>query len=53
MIDENGIYILSNPAHKQMDLSGWEHFRVKGEDTNQLFITSRSSAAPRASGRSR
>ncbi|GLT21275.1 two-component sensor histidine kinase [Zoogloea oryzae] len=41
VIDENGIYILSNlPNHKQMDLSDREHFRVhKEKDTNQLFIS--------------
>jgi signal transduction histidine kinase len=41
VIDENGIYILSNlPNHKQMDLSDREHFRVhKEKDTNQLYIS--------------
>ena len=41
VIDENGIYILSNlPNHKKMDLSDREHFRVhKEKDTNQLYIS--------------
>lgn len=41
VIDENGIYILSNlPNHKRMDLSDREHFRVHREkDTGQLFVS--------------
>lgn len=41
VIDENGIYILSNlPNHKKMDLSDREHFKVhKARDTNELFIS--------------
>ncbi len=41
VIDENGIYILSNlPNHKRVDLSDREHFRVhKERDTDELFIS--------------
>ncbi|WP_299867990.1 hybrid sensor histidine kinase/response regulator [Zoogloea sp.] len=41
VIDENGVYILSNlPNHKEVDLSDREHFRVhKDRDTNQLFVS--------------
>jgi len=41
VIDENGIYILSNlPGHKKVDLSDREHFKVHiARDTNQLFIS--------------
>lgn len=41
VIDENGIYILSNlPNHKKVDLSDREHFKVhKAKDTNELFIS--------------
>ena len=41
VIDEHGIYILSNLAnHKPMDLSDREHFRVhKARDSNELYIS--------------
>lgn len=41
VIDENGIYILSNlPGHTPKDLSDREHFRVhRAQDTDALYIS--------------